>query len=277
MVHAIVLSLFDGDTNTRSNDDILKALTARDLARVQMMNVTTRHALDDGEIWAACLKREMPQLVVNPILFEDSRRHVVMQCFACLQRTIISPTCSIIMENVKDCQRLETYINNAARSAEKHLAHGGNTAHVLVGSLGTTRHGATASFVFRGAGQPPPGGLPAGRLEIKIMFDDVFRVGARYHVFTQAPAAGVINWSLVPFALNVRSFSSALELSIKGADLRMDGGLRRAANGISMQRPRGATAGEQPLLCVLTLMDGAPQSLQPQLVPALQVDYVNLP
>eukprot|EP00928_Gymnodinium_smaydae_P093315 TRINITY_DN7742_c0_g1_i1.p1 TRINITY_DN7742_c0_g1~~TRINITY_DN7742_c0_g1_i1.p1 ORF type:complete len:281 (-),score=44.99 TRINITY_DN7742_c0_g1_i1:302-1144(-) len=279
MLHTVsdcATSRLDGDVISLFGDDTIKALGTQDLAHLQMVNVATRDALADGEIWAACVKREMPQLAVNRILFEADWRHVVMRCYACLQRTSISPTCSIVIENVGDSKRLETYINNATRCAEKHLANGGNTAHVLVGSFGTTMQGASASFLFRGAGQPPPGGLPAGCLEIKFVLDDFFRVGAIYHVHPQAPAAGVVNWSSVAFTLNVRSVSSLLDLSVRAADLSMDGALRRAANAISIRRPVSVEAGEQPLLCVLTLMDGAPQALQHQVVQALQLDYANL-
>eukprot|EP00928_Gymnodinium_smaydae_P038013 TRINITY_DN2630_c1_g1_i1.p1 TRINITY_DN2630_c1_g1~~TRINITY_DN2630_c1_g1_i1.p1 ORF type:complete len:275 (+),score=47.08 TRINITY_DN2630_c1_g1_i1:83-907(+) len=260
--------------NSRSAMDlIVKALGGMDLARLQMVNLAKKDALDDGDIWAACVKREMPQLVVSRILFEDSRRHVLMRSFACLQRTTISPTCSIYIKDLGDSQRLESCINTAVRCAELHLANGGNTAQVLVGQFGIARNGASDSFAFGGAGQPPLGGLPVGRLETKLSFDNVLRVGARYHPFAQAPGAGIINWSFVPFSLNVRSFSPVLELSFRGADFRMDGVLREATNGMSQLKVPGIEAVAQPLLCVLTLLDGAPPNLVPQVVPALNVDY----
>eukprot|EP00928_Gymnodinium_smaydae_P052239 TRINITY_DN3602_c0_g1_i2.p1 TRINITY_DN3602_c0_g1~~TRINITY_DN3602_c0_g1_i2.p1 ORF type:complete len:285 (+),score=37.80 TRINITY_DN3602_c0_g1_i2:249-1103(+) len=284
MVHAVLISetsridnnaiKFFGDDTIKFfgdgisiffRDDTIKALKTRDLAHLQMVNVAMKEYLEDGNIWATCLKQEMPQLLVDPNL-QNIQRSAVMRCFACLKRTIISPTCSIMIENFEELQRLETFINIAARCAEEHRAHGGKTAHVLVGSFGTARWGASTRFVFRSAGQPTPGGLPEGCSEVKFIFNDVPRVGVIYNAFTQAPAAGVHDWRSIPFELIVGSLSPAMDLRFRVADLRMSGTLRPLENVISMRRHVGTESVEQPLLCVLALMDEAPQTLRPQVV-----------
>eukprot|EP00928_Gymnodinium_smaydae_P052238 TRINITY_DN3602_c0_g1_i1.p1 TRINITY_DN3602_c0_g1~~TRINITY_DN3602_c0_g1_i1.p1 ORF type:complete len:284 (+),score=35.57 TRINITY_DN3602_c0_g1_i1:249-1100(+) len=259
-----IINFFGDDTIIFFRDDTIKALKTRDLAHLQMVNVAMKESLEDGNIWATCLKREMPQLVVNPNLLSNIRRSAVMRCFACLKRTIISPTCSIMIENFEELQRLETFINIAARCAEEHRAHGGKTAHVLVGSFGTARWGASTRFVFRSAGQPTPGGLPEGCSEVKFIFNDVPRVGVMYHAFMQAPAAGVNDWRSIPFELIVRSLSPGTDVRFRAVDLRMPGTLSPLDYVISMRRHVGSV--EQPLLCVLVLMDETPQTLRPRVL-----------
>eukprot|EP00928_Gymnodinium_smaydae_P100809 TRINITY_DN9983_c0_g1_i4.p2 TRINITY_DN9983_c0_g1~~TRINITY_DN9983_c0_g1_i4.p2 ORF type:complete len:274 (+),score=48.97 TRINITY_DN9983_c0_g1_i4:75-896(+) len=253
---------------------LVDSLHAGDLGRWQLANRATKVVLDDGTIWAACVERELPQLVVNPMLFDGSERASVLQCLAYLKRAILASRCVVTVDSAEDVRQLEAILRSASCSADAHRANGGNFARVLVGSFGVAERDSLRSFAFGRGGQPSLGAFPPGRLHVKLQCRDgahVF-VGARYSTFAREAQANADARDVVPFSLDLRSCGSTrAKLSFRGASLRTDGVLRPASNGMcEMNEPV-----VQPVLSVLTLMDGEPEPEMPVVAGVLHLDFAS--
>eukprot|EP00928_Gymnodinium_smaydae_P095156 TRINITY_DN8135_c0_g2_i2.p1 TRINITY_DN8135_c0_g2~~TRINITY_DN8135_c0_g2_i2.p1 ORF type:complete len:302 (+),score=42.42 TRINITY_DN8135_c0_g2_i2:90-908(+) len=252
---------------------LVNNLYASDLGRLQLANRTTRAALDDGNIWAACVEKEMPQLVVNSTLFDGFERSSALHCLAYLDRALLASKCMVIVDSAEDVRQLEGALRNASCSADAHRAGGGHVAHVLVGSFGVAERDSPRSFTFGRNGRPSLGVFPPGRLHVKMQCDGTnISVGAKYSPFARAAQAGTAARDTVPFSLDLRSCGSAeVKLSFRGSSLRTDGLLRQATNGMcEIKEPV-----IQPILCVLTLMDGDPEPQMPLVAGFLHLELVS--
>eukprot|EP00928_Gymnodinium_smaydae_P042503 TRINITY_DN28607_c2_g1_i1.p1 TRINITY_DN28607_c2_g1~~TRINITY_DN28607_c2_g1_i1.p1 ORF type:complete len:190 (-),score=36.97 TRINITY_DN28607_c2_g1_i1:328-876(-) len=174
------------------------------------------------------------------------------------------------IDSAEDVRQLEVILRNASCSAEAHRASGGNVAHVLVGSFGVAERDSPRSFAFGRDGQPLLGAFPPGRLHIKLQWDGSnVLVGAKYSTFARDAQAGADALDDVPFSLDLRSYVSAeAKLSFRGSSLRTDGFLRHATNGMSQIKEPVV----QPVLCVLTLMDGEPEAQVPHVAGFLHLE-----
>eukprot|EP00928_Gymnodinium_smaydae_P095153 TRINITY_DN8135_c0_g1_i2.p1 TRINITY_DN8135_c0_g1~~TRINITY_DN8135_c0_g1_i2.p1 ORF type:complete len:273 (+),score=39.36 TRINITY_DN8135_c0_g1_i2:138-956(+) len=245
-------------------------LSARDLGRLQLANRVTKVVLDDGHIWAACVEREMPQLVVSRMLFDGSERSSVLHCLAYLDRAILASNFMVNVDSAEDVRQLEGTLRSASSTADAHRATGGLVAHVLVGAFGVAERDSPRSFAFGRDGRPSLGAFAPGRLHMKVECDGKdIRVGAKYSTFARAAQAGASARADVPFSLDLRSCgSTGAKLSCRGCSLRTDSLLRRAMNG--MCEVKGPVV--QPLLCVLTLTDGEPEPQMPLVSLALHLE-----
>eukprot|EP00928_Gymnodinium_smaydae_P100810 TRINITY_DN9983_c1_g1_i1.p1 TRINITY_DN9983_c1_g1~~TRINITY_DN9983_c1_g1_i1.p1 ORF type:complete len:317 (-),score=34.91 TRINITY_DN9983_c1_g1_i1:85-921(-) len=252
---------------------LVHSLYARELGSLQLANRATKVALDDSNIWEACVRRELPQLVVSPMLFDGPERRSVLHCLAYLDRAILALNCVVNVDSAEDVRQLEGTLRSARSSADAHRAGGGNVAHVLVGSFGVAEEDSPCSFAFGTHGRPPLGTFAPGRLHVKIKCNGTdLRVGARYSTFARAAQAGASARDGTPFSLDLRSCgTTGARLSCRGCPLRTDGLLRRATFG--MCELKGQVV--QPVVCVLTLTDGEPELQMPLVAPTLHLQLAS--
>eukprot|EP00928_Gymnodinium_smaydae_P073037 TRINITY_DN56308_c0_g1_i1.p1 TRINITY_DN56308_c0_g1~~TRINITY_DN56308_c0_g1_i1.p1 ORF type:complete len:278 (+),score=15.86 TRINITY_DN56308_c0_g1_i1:83-916(+) len=256
---------------------VVDFLEGVDIAKVQRAEKFSKFSIDESNIWALILKRELPQFVVSEELLNGTHhRPLVLKCYGILRRAVLANTCIVEVISERALYRLEASLRSATRIVHSHIAEGGQAAYMLVGRFEFAYEGMSSSFPFGVAQYPSLLGLRAGEMEMKLCLKGKeLTIGAKYHELG-ARSVDTDTARTLNFTANVTSVNSAIALSFKEAPLILDGFLRRMEHGMC-DVPRNHRSQDQSVmsaLCVITIRDGSPRPLTNQIAVTLNMELV---
>eukprot|EP00448_Togula_jolla_P004086 CAMPEP_0170604082 /NCGR_PEP_ID=MMETSP0224-20130122/19239_1 /TAXON_ID=285029 /ORGANISM="Togula jolla, Strain CCCM 725" /LENGTH=254 /DNA_ID=CAMNT_0010928973 /DNA_START=161 /DNA_END=925 /DNA_ORIENTATION=- len=246
------------------------------LLRLQAVDLAMKRSTDWGFCWAQCVKRQWPQLLAAPELYESQHRSCLVDCISLLEGSTLAKGTSLFLSEAKEACLLANALANCHNIAAAHLAGGGRVARVIVGNfslplvntatLDAIEHrdlglGEPTSFALGRAG---PGGRN-GELSISLGLMPMkagFMISAK-HSRTEALRSFCDLSTSAKLIASVSSASSSICLDSSSTFLAVNGVPELASEGRWSSREAsdeafGSHEGQvDNVLCVLCVRDAA--------------------
>eukprot|EP00928_Gymnodinium_smaydae_P073199 TRINITY_DN5643_c0_g1_i1.p1 TRINITY_DN5643_c0_g1~~TRINITY_DN5643_c0_g1_i1.p1 ORF type:complete len:276 (+),score=17.49 TRINITY_DN5643_c0_g1_i1:62-889(+) len=236
----------------------VRCLGTRDLTTLQGADRATREKLEDGALWQECARSEVGELIVDPKLFEAHHRPAMLRLYDAISAANASWGSLVHIASIDEAIALERHLRSSISLRDEHESTADQEAYIAVGKFDLVGRQAMGVFPFGLTTGSSIRGLPAGFFHLKMRLRGnrlVYR--ARYKVVV----LGSLRFRLedLRYAMNVTCACPGLSLTYRGLELRLDGQVRASNSGLWHNKSEthlcdGRPA--EPVLCVLTILDG---------------------
>eukprot|EP00928_Gymnodinium_smaydae_P082200 TRINITY_DN65595_c0_g1_i1.p1 TRINITY_DN65595_c0_g1~~TRINITY_DN65595_c0_g1_i1.p1 ORF type:complete len:300 (-),score=30.31 TRINITY_DN65595_c0_g1_i1:227-1057(-) len=235
-------------------------------AGVELVNererVEKHRANGDAREVRRITEQHFPERSIDSSIHEREHGQEVSKCPAQRSHIRFSVGYRQRINSTEEAYFIRKRLKNASRECQQHLACRGQDAHVLVGMFDFTEDAVPTEFTFDGNRHSSIACLPRGVLRMMISLRDHSLITwADYHV--AVPSENIM-WECtearnVRLRLTVTSANPGLPLSFRDTTLVLDGCWRISARGVWKNIDLKCNSDGhpmQPVLCVLTLLDG---------------------
>eukprot|EP00928_Gymnodinium_smaydae_P086324 TRINITY_DN7036_c0_g2_i1.p1 TRINITY_DN7036_c0_g2~~TRINITY_DN7036_c0_g2_i1.p1 ORF type:complete len:268 (+),score=28.54 TRINITY_DN7036_c0_g2_i1:48-851(+) len=257
--------------------DVAMYLPMEDVARWRAVDLATKETFDiegDENVWRCCAQNTFGDMLFATYeLYASPHRQSCFKFHSMLSRANYMMSSELLVFNLDEASLIERRLRHAVSVCSAHRAVSKRDAQVLMGEFYLDDAAEGTLFRFGGNGMPPPiAGLPPGVLEIGMCLDGGALLScARYGVQHDDHFEEYHQAASVQLTLNVTSAESGTFLSYRGVPLILDGCWRSSRCGCYSESL--ASDSDRGVLCVLSLLDGAPIGAPPSLTNALSLEF----
>eukprot|EP00928_Gymnodinium_smaydae_P073200 TRINITY_DN5643_c0_g1_i2.p1 TRINITY_DN5643_c0_g1~~TRINITY_DN5643_c0_g1_i2.p1 ORF type:complete len:297 (+),score=34.97 TRINITY_DN5643_c0_g1_i2:55-891(+) len=238
----------------------VRCLGTRDLTKLQAADRATSEKLEDGALWQECARLEVGDLIVDPKLFEARHRGAMMRLYDAISAANASWGSLVHIASIDEAIALERHLRSSISARDAHESIADQEAYIAVGKFDLVGRQAMGVFPFGVTTGSSIRGLPAGFFHLKMRLRGnrlVYR--ARYKVVVFGSLRLSAPLEDLRYTMNVTCACPDLSLSYRGLELRLDGQVRASNSGLWHNKSEthlcdGRPA--EPVLCVLTILDG---------------------
>mmetsp|Transcript_66241 Transcript_66241/g.144407 ORF Transcript_66241/g.144407 Transcript_66241/m.144407 type:complete len:282 (+) Transcript_66241:69-914(+) len=257
-------------------------LSTSDLARVQVVDETSKSFLSHALTWHQCLASEFPHLEVPLSLHFAPSRHELLRCSAHLRKVSLAEGVKFNLRSATQLKKLSQTLAVAEARAAWHRETG-QDACVLVGNFSipvSHETAPTSSASLQGSEVSPPnsfqisdfspafGVVASGKLEISLgLSGQKLLVAGKLPL----PRARSASSSACSATLDVMAASDSLTLSFRHFPLILDGTTQMTDSGLSSHMQAELTFST---LCVITVKFGEHRGPRAVLARALNLDRI---
>eukprot|EP00928_Gymnodinium_smaydae_P086325 TRINITY_DN7036_c0_g3_i1.p1 TRINITY_DN7036_c0_g3~~TRINITY_DN7036_c0_g3_i1.p1 ORF type:complete len:282 (+),score=27.76 TRINITY_DN7036_c0_g3_i1:40-846(+) len=258
--------------------EVAMYLPMEDVARWRAADLATKETFDiegDENVWRCCAQNTFgDRLFATYGLYESSQRKSCFKFHSMLSRAnYMMSSEPLLVFDLDEASLIDRRLRHAVSVCSAHRAVSKRDAQVLLGEFDLHDAADGTMFRFGEDGMPPPiAGLPPGVLEIGMLLDGgALMTCARYGVQNGDHFEEYHQARCVQLTLNVDSAESDTFISYRGVSLTLDGCWRSSRCGCYSENV--ASNGDVGVLCVLSLLDGAPTGAPPSLTNALNLEF----